>query len=127
MESNKSNSSDEEDIFPGFNYDPNEGLQEDVASIGLKNKHALIEKLQELATKDEVVDIDQKKDVISRTSIADVESRIKQAKIQQEKQKKNKRRQQLRDLLKHTREINTEWQHDMCDKLEKKPKRDLDS
>ena len=120
-------SSDEEDIFPGYNYDPSIGLKEDVAQIGRQDRHQLIEELKQIADQKNVEQEKGQKEEAPRTSIADVEKRIKQSKAEQEKEKQMKRRMQLKLLLKRNRREDAEWKHDMYDKLEKKLRRDSDS
>lgn len=127
MDFNSHSSSDEEDIFPGYHYDPSIGLQEDVAQIGKQDRQQLIEELQQIADEKNVEKEKGQKEEAPRTSIADVEKRIKQSKAEQEKEKLRNRRLQLKLLLKQGRRDNAEWKHDMYDKLEKKPRRDLDS
>jgi|688.fasta_scaffold1519817_1 hypothetical protein len=120
-------SSDEEDIFPGYHYDPSIGLQEDVVQIGKQDKQQLIQELKQIAEQKNVEKEKGLKEEAPRTSIADVQKRIKQSKEEHEKEKQVKRRQQLKLLLKQGRRENEEWKHDKYDKLEKKPRRDLDS
>ena len=127
MDSNSHSSSDEEDIFPGYHYDPSIGLQEDVAQIGKQDRQLLVEELQQIAEENNVEKDKGLKEEAPRTSIADVEKRIKQSKVEQEKEKQMKRRQQLKLMLNQGRREDAEWKHDMYYKIEKKPRRDSDS